>query len=265
MDWKELDEYLRAAGPAPEIDESKRMSRGQAKDLERYRLGKSAYVVSTKSQLFVEDIGVSFKPTIPTNLAGLPLAKVQRSNDIRRAFSQGLLKFIDADTAQYLAENADVTSVHDMGSQLPAFVGERGVDQAALNAIDVTPGGGGMPEGGASRVASRMSSHEGFEGLRMVGENQSGANMMVQDVTEYDNDEQTGLMNLNNTPVMQSSMVPDRFADEPMSQAMMASMRDGQMGGLPVRMSEAGMQSGRNGQMRPATSRTWRPTTRLDS
>ena len=237
MDWNELQQYLDGAGPAPQIDESQRLSREQARVLEKYRLGKSAYVVSIKSQVFVDDMGVSFKPNVATNLAGLQLAKVQRSNDLRAAFSRGLLKFVNAEEAQYMAENADITSVHDMGSQLPVFVGEKGVDQAALTPIDVTPGSG---DGGSVRSASRSP-----EGFRMVGERFDSANVMVQDVNESDPDEQSGLMDLNNSAMYPvNTGVPDRFANEPPSAAAMASVRARQT--------------------QQVVSRTWKPATRLE-
>ena len=234
MSYEEFRQLLDEAGEDfPDIDPNKRLSKDEVLALEKYRLKKPAYVVSREGQLLIDDVGIAIRSKVASNLSTIPLVKLKRSSDIHRCFANGMLKFVDVETAKRLAESADIMSSSEgTDSRLKVYFGEKSHRQAEQDeGIDVTPGPMGDDEPSSARMIRGAKNND----------------VLIADVDEVDEDnftdpdEQTqllGVVNLTGSPD-----IPSRVADEPMSEAMKASMMTKQMG---------------------KASKTWKPIRNLD-
>lgn len=248
MSYDEFKDCLeKSAARLPDIDLNKRMTRQEAQELEKYKLGKSAYVISKVGQLFVDDVGISVKGRLASNLASIPLIKLARSNDIHRCFANGQLQFVSAETARRMAEEID-GGVNDDGGKLKAYMTD-GSNQVARDsrkfnqiAVDLT-GDGDSDSSDGEDIADRM--------IR----NSSRSDIMIAEVDEVDEtnvndgDDQSdlmGLLNLSGGGDYPEQSRGRRGFDEPTSQAAIESARTRQLA-----------KSG-------SISKTWKPTRRLD-
>lgn len=148
MSLEELENCISEAGEdMPDIDLSKKLTKEEALELEKYKIDKPAYVISTKGQLFIEDIGVSIKPSVATNLSSILLVKLKKSNQLFGCFKKNMLKFITEQDAIKLSESAELTSKNEgTESKLKTFVGENGADRAKLTPVDLTSDSEGESE-----------------------------------------------------------------------------------------------------------------------
>ena len=141
MSLQELQGLLDQAQNVPDIDPSRRLTRQEAAEIERYRLPKAAYVVSNAGQLYIDDIQVTIRPDVAANLSSVPLARLKKSGQLFGAFANGLLKFVSVEEAKVRAEGAEVNSAIEGQGGLPVFHDK---DQAAYMGafISGSPGGG---------------------------------------------------------------------------------------------------------------------------
>lgn len=248
MSYDEFKDRLdKAAQQLPEIDTSKKMTRQEAQELERYKLGKSTYVISTVGQLFIDDVAIAVRSKVASNLSSIPLIKLAKSNDIHRCFANGQLKFVTGETARKLAEQAD-EGLEDIGGKLKAHITEKSNLVARDPSIfmkvatDLTGDGQG-DDGDGMLIVDRMTGRNG----------RNGSDVMVADIDETDEhnvgeqSEQTELMGLINLTGSggQGGQMSRRGMDESPSDAMIESQKTRQL---------AQMQG----------SKTWKPTRRLD-
>lgn len=234
MSYEEFCKILEEAGEDfPDIDPNKRLTKEEALALEKFRLKKPAYVISTQGQLLIDDVGISVRSRVASNLSTIPLIKLKKSNDIHRCFANGMLKFVDLETAKKLAENADIMSATEgSDSKLKVYLGEKSHRQAEQDeGIDVTPGAVGDDEPSSERIVRGVRNND----IRLADVDE------VDEENFSDPDEQSQLLGVVN--LTGSSEVPSRIADEPMSEAMKASMMSKQMG---------------------KASKTWKPIRNID-
>jgi len=248
MTYEEFKERLdKAAQQLPEIDTSKKMTRQEAQELERYKLGKPTYVISTVGQLFIEDVAIAVRSKVASNLSSIPLIKLAKSNEIHRCLNNGQLKFVTGETARRLAEQAD-EGIEDIGGKLKAHMTEKSNLVARDPSIfmkvatDLTGDGQG-DNGDGMLIVDRMTGRDG----------RNGSDVMIADVDETDEDnvgeqsEQTELMGLINLSGSggQGSQMSRRGMDEAPSEAMIESQKTRQLAQIQG-------------------SKTWKPTRRLD-
>ncbi len=238
MSYEEFKQLLEEAGEDfPDIDPNKRLTKDEALALEKYRLKKPVYVISTQGQLLIDDVGISIRSKVASNLSTIPLIKLKKSNDIHRCFSNGMLKFVDVETAKKLAESSDLMSSSEGGdSKLKVFFGEKSHRAAEQDeGVDVTPGAMGDEGPSSERILKGARNND----------------ILIADVDEVDEnnvndlDEQTQLLGTVNL-TGSSDVSSNRVADEPISDAMKASMMTKQIG----QMGQA--------------SKTWKPIRNLD-
>ncbi len=125
----------------PNFDPTSRLTREQCQQLEKYRLPKPVYVVSTVGQLFINDVGITIRQSTAANLASVPVYKLKMSSDLRQSFNNGRLKFVTHEMATKMSESAGIhAAIEGVESGLKAFVGAdgRGIEKAAQIETDVT-------------------------------------------------------------------------------------------------------------------------------
>jgi hypothetical protein len=242
-----LDEFttiVDSMGDIPEVDTSKRLSKQEAVELERYKLPKPAYVITNPDigLLSVDDIGVTLRPNLACNLASIPMFKIKKSAQLQNALRNGMASFVDSEVARVMAEQADQEAGFDVGpGHLPAYIGPdgEGIERANQQDTDVTPNAGGG--GGAifDRTASNMG--HGVQGA-------SPPAMIVNDVSESDYDEQSSLISMTRDP---SNAGPSFVSHEAPSPAMVASQQT------------AAVVAAQQERMAGTGSKTWKPATRL--
>jgi len=231
MDAQEFYEALSAAGnDLPDIDFNKKLTKEEAVQLEKYKINKPAYVVSTKGILFIDDVGISVQQSLACNISSIPIFRLKKSSDLIRCLKNGMLKFVNYKTAKKLSERCDLTSATEgIGGKLKTYFGEHGsgVDLALDFPIDITPGFSDE-DSTSERMLQRASGRRRTEGI------------IVDDVDEMDDfvtnenmpDEQSNLINL----------AGGGMDSEEASEALLASARD---------------------RSRPV-SKTWKPVRNLD-
>ncbi len=122
------------------VDENKRMTRQELQEIERFNLKKPAYIISSSNQLFINDIGVSIKNGVATNLASIPMYKLKKSVELKQCLKNGKLKLISGEDALEMLERAN--NDYSGKSGIEAFVGAdgEGIKKAAQGGIDISTG-----------------------------------------------------------------------------------------------------------------------------
>ena len=120
MSGKELLQELANLGDIPDISMDHQLNRQEVAILDKVKLSKAAYVVSTVGNIIVDDINITVDSNYPSNLASVYPGRLVRSNDLRRCFQNGWLKFISAEEAAHVSQSVDNV---DMSQGMPAVQG----------------------------------------------------------------------------------------------------------------------------------------------
>jgi len=217
MSIEELNEVIDGMGDIPEIDTSRRLTKQEAVELERYKLPKPAYVITKEEigQLCVDDIAVALKPNLACNLSSIPLFKLKKSTDLQRALLNGWVLFINSEQARVLAETADQEAGYDVGpGHLPVYTGPdgEGIERASTRSVDVTP------TAGEGAIFDRQVNAQGDNAMTS-----RPSAMIVNDVNESSADEQSSMLGMINSNPQQEMGMP--ATGEAPSAAMMASQQ----------------------------------------
>lgn len=187
---EELSQELAALGQVPDIDMDRQLSRQEIEILDQVKLKKPAYVVSTKGQILVDDIGIAIDATYPTNLSSIYPGRLIRSHHLRRCLQDGTLKFVSAEKAVEISQSVDNV---DVASGLPTFQGRAA---AYKQPYMVTAMGTVLPD---QELMGSPAPNPADYGIVMAGEEDwrmLDDTMNIQDVDEHYTSEQAKLFSV---------------------------------------------------------------------